>query len=265
MPDDHGLSGRIFKRIRGSLHDGPGMRTVIFFRGCPLRCLWCHNPESWDLETDPSRQRCECLSEAIDLSVQELTDYCLKDLPFYISTGGGVTFSGGEPLVQSRFLASVAEGLKQEGIHVAVDTSGDVSPEDIRLVIDHIDLWLFDIKSLEAKVYHSVTGGDLGRVLENLWFIDRTAHCRSILRYRLIPGINDTKSDAVALGELTRSLHRVQRIDVLPYHIYGIGKYRQLGIPYRSDILPESSMGQGEAELWVGHLEKETEVPVRLQ
>lgn len=264
MPDTRSIRARIFSLVRGSLHDGPGLRTVLFLKGCPLKCIWCHNPESQSFETSKGASLAECEKNVSDISVQQAVEYCLEDACFYTATNGGVTFSGGEPLYQPVFIAEVAKQLHQRGIHTALDTCGDVPKESIEVVMNHIDLWLYDIKILDGDEYEKKTFGNLSRVLDNLNFIDEASSVQIILRCPIIPGINDSEKHFRALGKIANSLTHVSGMTILPYHNYGIHKYQQLGKSYRFDLLPSCSVDSNQALRWQERIQSFTEVPVRL-
>ncbi|MDO9545716.1 MAG: glycyl-radical enzyme activating protein [Pelolinea sp.] len=279
---DIGLISRIQKY---STNDGPGIRNTVFFKGCPLRCQWCSNPEliraKPDLLFTPSkciscglcidvcthgalsfdegdtiivdREECAACGECVDvcpegafelvgveISVGDLTAELLKDEVFYQTSGGGVTFSGGEPLYQAGFVRQVAEGLKKAGIHTALDTAGDVSWCRFEEVLDVIDLVLYDIKVADRDLHQQLTGRDNDLILANAKMVSMKGipmHIRMVI----VPGINDSMDELSARMMLISELESVKQIDLLPYHRYGVGKYAQLGLDYQLEDLAEYS------------------------
>ena len=249
--------GKIFDIQHFSTGDGPGIRTTVFFKGCPLHCLWCHNPESQSVDTQvfytPSKcmgcRSCEkvcppgkdirhsiecaqvcptgCL-EAVgkDMTAQEVLDEVLKDKTFYDNSGGGVTLSGGEPLYQPDFAFDILAKAKQEGVHTAIETSGCGRTSDYIKLIPVTDLFLWDIKVMDEKRYQQLVGGTLQRVLDNL----RTLHrLGASLRLRImyIPGLQDQPEILSATQALLKELPGVP-YDVIPYHPYGNSKREKL-------------------------------------
>ncbi len=199
------------------LLDGPGIRTVVFMNGCPLRCLYCHNPEMWELkETNYSKE--------------ELITKILNYKPYY-KNNGGVTFSGGEPLLQTPFLLEVCQELKKENIHIALDTSG-VTNYDYEQLLEYIDLVIFDIKGIDNESYKNITGLDEKKSLEFL-NICQSKNIKMWLRQVIVPGINDNKDYIVRLKEFIKPLKNIEKIELLPYHSMAIKKYKELNIPYK--------------------------------
>ena len=276
---------------RYSTKDGPGIRSTVFFKGCPLVCLWCSNPELIRSEPDllynaekcvhcgtcisvcpqdalefdkdkliiVNRSRCNgcgacvdaCLEGALELvgrlmGVDETTAELLKDRVFYQTSGGGVTFSGGEPLWQSGFVARVAKQLKAEGIHTALDTAGDVKWCRFEEVLDHIDLVLYDLKTADSGLHRQLTGRENDLILANLRLLAKRGvplHIRLVV----VPGLNDDPAEFRVRMEFIRELASVRQVDILPYHRYGAGKYARLGLEYPLKDLPELDDSQAEA------------------
>ena len=233
----------IFDVQRASTHDGPGLRTTVFFKGCNLRCLWCHNPESWCAEPQMQfiKDRCTgcglcdegCLFGARTLvgrgmCAREVVDKVSIDAPFYASSGGGVTFSGGEPMLRAEFLADVLERCRDLGIHTAVDTAGDVPWALFEAVMPLVNLFLFDIKCDDEALHMKVTGVRNGRIKENL--LRLIAAGKSVtVRVPVIPGINDSGSELLAMAAFLREAHP-EKVELLPYHKLGARKYEMLGM-----------------------------------
>lgn len=215
----------IFEIEKFATHDGPGIRTVVFLKGCPLRCMWCHSPESWD----PSIQRYPDGTEIGRLmSVEDILGVVLRDKDFYDASGGGLTVSGGEPLFNWKFVAELLAQAKNVGLNTAVETSGYAPPTALEEVAKHADLWLYDIKGMNAARHREHTRMENAIILKNLRWLD--AHgARIVLRCPMIPGINDRDEDLVPLAELADDLGAVERIDIEPYIPYGIDKAHKLG------------------------------------
>jgi pyruvate formate lyase activating enzyme len=274
-----------------STKDGPGIRSTVFFKGCPLGCLWCSNPELIRPQPDLlySREKCarcgtciqvcpqgalsfgddgyilidrvkcdgcgdcveECPEGALELAgrfitVDEVVDDLLKDRVFYETSGGGVTFSGGEPLWQSGFVAQVAKRMKAEGIHTALDTAGDVTWCRFEEVLPFIDLVLYDIKLLDNDQHRRFTGRDNDLILANAQLL---AHQNVPMHLRLVmvPGINDNPDEIRARMKFVKELgDSVKQVDILLYHRYGAGKYPRLGLDYPLVGLPEHTDEQVE-------------------
>lgn len=217
----------IFNIQKFSIHDGPGIRTAVFFKGCPLRCKWCANPESQQSGVQPERK--EPLAGRL-YTLDEVVAVCLSDRDFYIESGGGVTLSGGEVLAQPAFAAGLLEKLREQGIHTALETTGFAPREVFDRVGAHADLLLYDLKHHDCQKHWEGTGAGNALILENL----RAAVGRGadiLLRIPVIPGYNDSPADALAFAELVRDMG-LQRVQLLPFHQFGQKKYETLGLPY---------------------------------
>lgn len=274
------LTGMIFNIMKYSIHDGPGIRTAVFFKGCPLNCLWCHNPEGQGfnqelmyrpdrclgcgrcLEICPSggvisiegkliffRDKCQACGEcskvchagvrelvAEMMSVSEVMAKIEKDLIFYDESGGGVTFSGGEALMQPDFLLEILKECRKKEIHTAVETCGFVKLDSLEMISNYVDLFLYDLKLFDSRKHQEVTGVPNELILANLrWLAEN--HPKVIVRVAIIPGINDDEESISKIGEFVASLKSVQDIHCLPYHKAGVEKYQRLGLEYRlSDL-----------------------------
>jgi pyruvate formate lyase activating enzyme len=220
------MEGIIFDIKRFAIHDGPGIRTTVFFKGCPLSCFWCHNPESRKpgLEEINSAKIDKVLKLGRKVSVSALKKELLADRVFYESSGGGVTFSGGEPSQQMDFLEAVLTVCKQEGIHTAVDTSAFVKESLLRRILPLTDLFLFDLKMMDPEKHKKYTGVSNDLILSNLkMLVNQKASLD--LRLPLIPGYNDSESDLLAMISFIKSLDGIGKIHLLPYHQTGRHKY----------------------------------------
>lgn len=202
------------------LVDGPGIRTVVFLSGCKLRCKYCHNPEMWKMGK-------------LNVTASELALKIIRNKPYFKRNNGGVTFSGGEPLLQSKFIIEVCKILKKEGIHVALDTSG-VGNGDYEEILKYVDLLLLDVKHVTRDGYKELTGYDMDEALR---FIDV---CNKMgkkiwIRQVIVPGIMDNDEYISMLAKFVSQIDNVERIDFLPYHKLGDEKYIKLGIenPYK--------------------------------
>ena len=207
------------------LVDGPGIRYVVFLQGCKLRCLFCHNPETWKME------------EKNMTTAEELIDK-IKRYKNYFGKEGGVTFSGGDPLCQPEFLLECLKQCKQEGIHTCLDTSGvgcnkELYPE----ILSYTDLVILDIKAVTPEAYKKMTGypmKDFSEFLELCQKLEKKLWLRQVI----VPGINDTEEYILELKKYIKNIKNVERVELLPYHLYGVEKYKKLGISYRLDGVP---------------------------
>ena len=255
------------------IHDGDGIRTTVFFKGCPLRCKWCHNPESFSMKPeilyDPTRCKnclrctslCEantavdgkhifnkdlctlcgkCDCDALELCGKEydmatLTEELLKDSLFFKASGGGVTFSGGEPLLQPTLCADLAKALKEQGVSVALDTCGCVPRENLEQVLPYVDQILFDIKAIDEQVHIACTGASNKQILENLRYID-TKNIPVEIRYPYVPTMNDGEAENIA--DFVKELKNLTLVRVLPYHDYAEAKYNRCDRPFTPFPVP---------------------------
>lgn len=225
------MEGIIFDIKRFAIHDGPGIRTSVFFKGCPLNCSWCHNPESrkFGIEMIRSGDPCDVLQLGYTIDENVLMNIILKDKVYYSHSGGGVTFTGGEPTAQIDFLASMLKQCKYLEIHTAVDTSGFVKKEALEKIIENTDLFLFDIKHMDDTIHRKVTGISNRQILDNLQYIDDN-NKEIFLRIPLIPGVNDSEAHISSICEYAVKLKNVSRVHLLPYHRTGKHKYQKFNI-----------------------------------
>ena len=220
--------GRIFEIREFTLHDGPGVRTTVFFKGCPLRCTWCHNPEGQSFDKEiMTRKDGESVQCGQDWEAEELAEELLKNADIMKQSGGGVTFSGGEPLSQAEFLLQIIPILKSRGVHLAVETSGYADVETYRSAIAEMDFVYQDLKLLDEAGFRHWTGGDLKIVLDNISWL-RKGGVPFVFRVPLIPGVNDSESSR----EEFRAFAGNDMIEYLPYNNAAGVKYRMLGREY---------------------------------
>ena len=216
--------GTVFRIQRFSIHDGPGIRTTVFLQGCPLRCRWCHNPEGI-----PPVESGRMSRDVSTFTSASLADEVEKDTPFFDRSGGGVTFSGGEPLLQPAFLAQTLEELRQREIHTCVDTSGFAPAETLEPIIPLCDTFLFDLKLIHEVEHREYTGVSVTPVLHSLELL--SARLADInIRIPLIPGITDTGKNIDGIIGFLVQLDTVRRVNILPFHGTGEGKYEKLGL-----------------------------------
>ena len=223
------MKGTIFSIEEFAVNDGPGIRTTVFLKGCPLRCAWCHNPEGWSPEPqwlDKKGRKELC---GYEISADDLARKVSRDRDLYRDSGGGVTFTGGEPLSQAEFLCEVMALLPS--IHKAVETSGYASPEVFGKVLAIVDLLLFDVKLADADSHRRFTGVDNSVILKNLATL-----CKSgkpfVARIPLIPGVNDTRENMEATARLLNGAKGLQRVELLRYHKTAGAKYPMAGLQY---------------------------------
>lgn len=211
----------------GSFVDGPGTRFVAFLSGCPLRCAYCHNPESW-------------AGVAQEMDSAKLLERIARSAAFLRAGGGGVTVSGGEPLAQAAFAIELLHGAHAMGLHTALDTSGYLGERLPDPAFGDIDLVLLDIKAWDRQVYRQLTGVDLGPTLAFARRLSRA--CRPMwVRFVLVPGVTDSADDLAGLARFVSSLSSVERVEIVPFHQMGRHKWRDLGLEYRLARTPEAS------------------------
>lgn len=211
------IKGSIASIESMGLLDGPGIRVVVFLQGCPLRCKYCHNPEMWETNKKTTL-----------MTPQELLDKVERFRP-YFKDDGGITFSGGEPLLQKDFLLAALKECKKRDIHTCLDTSGSVL--NCEEVLDYVDLVIFDIKAVDEGEYKELTGRDISTSLKFLKACQKKGK-KMWLRQVIVPGINDDEKHILALKEFISPLKNIERVELLPYHSMAEGKYRELGIKY---------------------------------
>lgn len=273
------MKAKIFDIQRGSFVDGPGIRTTIFFQVCNLRCIWCHNPESWEahaqlmyyasrcthcgfcrsfcgerailLDGAVDRSRCiacgkcalVCPNDARSLcgkeaQIEELAALCMKDRDFYASSGGGVTVSGGECMLQIQALTGLLTLLHQAGVNTAVDTAGNVPWESFEQILPVTDYFLYDIKCLSAPLHRRLTGADNARILDNYGRLISFCPEKVIVRVPVIPGANDVDDEMERVAGYLRA-HAPLKTEFLPYHRLGEGKAAALGTASFTAEMPD--------------------------
>ncbi len=213
--------------------DGPGIRYVVFMQGCPLRCAYCHNPDTWGI------------GKGQKMSVEEIIAGYNKNRSFYAN--GGITVTGGEPLVQVEFLVELFKKAKEDGIHTCIDTSGATyEPQNVSYVkkidelMQYCDMVMLDIKHINDVKHKWLTGFDNSNILAFAKYLEKKK-IPVWIRHVVVPGITDEKDSLIKLGEFVGSLKNVKALDVLPYHTMGEKKYESLGIPYRLSGVPQAS------------------------
>lgn len=267
--------GIIYNIQRFSLHDGPGIRTTVFLKGCPLRCAWCHNPESQSVKPQLSlfESRClrcgqcfalcpchrlvdgvhtvdfqactacgrfvdGCAAGALEIfgretSPEEAAEEALRDLPFYESSGGGVTLSGGEPTMQADFAAELLARIKAAGVHTALETCGHAPWASFGKLLPHLDMILYDVKQMDSEKHKAYTGADNHLILDNLCRLcGRDVQAEIVVRTPVIPGYNDQPQNFAALADFLKGMERIPRVELLPYNELAGSKYPRLGMTY---------------------------------
>lgn len=211
------IKGNIDSFETMGLVDGPGVRFVVFMQGCPLRCAYCHNPETW---SDKKK---------IEMTAEELVKKILKYKP-YFGDDGGVTFSGGEPLKQPEFLLEALKECKKHNLHTCLDTSG--YGENYEEILDYVDLVILDVKAIVPEKYKALTGQVMDKYNKFLETCQKK-NKKLWLRQVIVPGYNDTKEDILKLKDYIKNIKNVERVELLPYHSMAKEKYKNLGIKYR--------------------------------
>ena len=293
------MTGVLFDIEKFALHDGPGIRTTVFLKGCPLRCIWCHNPESQEVQPEISfipekcigcgkcvevcpagaihdgifdRSKCircgKCTKQCYvgaresigrEMSVEEVLAEVLKDKLFYDTSGGGMTISGGEPMFQFEFTLELLKQAKAAGLHTAMETCGFAPVECYLQAAPYVDLFLFDIKETDSDRHQKYTGVFMEPIHAGLFALDQ-AGAKTVLRCPIIPGLNDRNDHFYAIAALANQLKNVQTINILPYHSLGESKLKRLG-----KTALWTAPGFAEADTvakWVNAVQVRTTIPV---
>ena len=297
-------NGTVFNIQKFSVNDGPGIRTTVFLKGCPLRCVWCHNPESKlakpEIMYSPTKcigcRACEavcpkkchifsedkhifdrekcigcgecvkvCYTDALSLAgeiktVDEVIAEVMKDKVFYDNSGGGMTLSGGEPMMQFEFTLALLKAAKEKGLHTCMETCGFAKAEAFKEVAPYVDIFLFDYKITDSDTHKKYTGVDNELILNNLHILDEMG-CNTVLRCPIIPDINDNDEHLCAIAELGNSLKNVLEINIEPYHPLGKDKATMLGREYPLAHLTFPS--EESVKYWIDTVAAKTALTVR--
>lgn len=231
--------GRIFDIQRYSIHDGKGIRTIVFLKGCILRCRWCCNPESQEYKIQPMEVDGKQKIIGRDVTVEEVMEVVERDRGYYLRSGGGLTLSGGECLCQPKFTKALLMAAKRNGISTAIESMGGVPYEVIEEILPYLDTYLMDIKHTNPLKHEEFTGRRNELMLENAGKIAASGKTELVIRVPVIPGFNDTPEEIAAIAQFADKLDGVKKIHLLPYHRLGQDKYAGLHREYlMKDILP---------------------------
>jgi pyruvate formate lyase activating enzyme len=299
------MTGMVFDIQKFSIHDGPGIRTTVFLKGCPLRCLWCHNPESQEsgleISLIPSKcigcgycfkacplsnhvmeasgerifhrarcQRCgicaeKCYAGAIELigremSVEEVLADVEKDRPFYETSGGGMTLSGGEPLFQFDFTRALLREAKRRELHTCIETCGFAPFELLEQLVPFVDLFLYDCKETDPVRHREYTGVPREVIVENLVRLDRLG-AKTVLRCPIVPGLNARDDHLAGIAALANRLDNIREVHIMPYNPLGKSKHERFGkdSPMESGAFPDAGM----VDAWVAKVADLTRIPVK--
>lgn len=300
------IKGCVLDIQKFSIHDGPGIRTTVFLKGCPLKCLWCHNPESQDPTPEVffnpqfcigcgicknlcrhnchsfsesmhvyDRQNCircmscsnECPSDALKASGKYMTTgevmyEVMKDMDYYIESGGGLTISGGEPMMQPAFTGQLLHSAKNSGIHTCIETCGFTAFGNFEAVFDYINIFLYDYKETDPILHHKFTGVSNERIIENLTKLDNM-NASIILRCPIIPTLNDRDDHFEGIGRMANKLKNLMHIEIMPFHPYGSSKSVNIGKVYE---LKHIKAPDAEAvKCWAEKVKSYTDIEVRAQ
>ncbi len=233
------ITGRIFNIQRFSIHDGPGIRTIVFFKGCPMRCAWCCNPESQEYAIQTMTEKGKEKTVGRDVTVTEILPELLSDLPYYRRSGGGVTLSGGEILCQPEFAAALLCACKEAGLHTAVESAASLPYENVEKILPFLDLYLLDIKHTDGAKHKEFTGRDNALILENARKLGKSGVALTV-RTPVVPGFNDTAEEIGNIARFAKTIGAKEH-HLLPYHRLGSDKYAGLSRTYAlPELLPPS-------------------------
>ncbi len=298
------ITGQVFNIQKFSVNDGPGVRTTVFLKGCPLNCIWCHNPESKVLETqifyNPKKcvecKRCEgvcskkahcftedghffdrskcvrcgkciefCYADALEFigatkTVSEVLKEVLRDRLFYKNSGGGLTVSGGEPMMQFEFLYELLREAKKEGLHICLETCGFAKSENYKEILEYVDIFLYDYKETDPVLHKKFTSVSNNSIIDNLKMLDDNG-AKIILRCPIIPTLNDRADHFEGIAKISSSLKNIIEVDVEPYHPLVRGKSELLGEDYPLKKL-EFPIDDDISD-WIEQIQKNTKVMVK--
>jgi pyruvate formate lyase activating enzyme len=232
MNDILDITGRIFDIQRYSIHDGIGIRTIVFLKGCVLRCRWCCNPESQEYAIQTMMVNGKPKTIGRDVTVREVMETVRRDMPYYGRSDGGLTLSGGESLLQPEFAAALLQAAKEMGINTAMESMGCAGFDVIEKILPYLDTYLMDIKHMNPEKHKEFTGRENTLMVENAKKIAESGMTELIIRVPVIPGFNDTEKEILDIAAYADSLPGVEQIHLLPYHNFGEGKYEGLDRPY---------------------------------
>ena len=213
------LTGKLHSFESCGTVDGPGIRFIVFTQGCPLKCKYCHNPDTWDIKNAKYERD-------IEFTINEIKKY----KPFF-RNGGGLTITGGEPFVQLNYIEALLKRAKEEEIHTAVDTSGYIFNDRVKEILKYVDLVLLDIKSINPEVYRDLTGVELENTLKFAKYLD-SIRKPVWIRHVLVPGITDKKENLEKLADYVSKLKNVEKIELLPFHQLGTHKWEEMNLEY---------------------------------
>ncbi|MCR5108953.1 MAG: glycyl-radical enzyme activating protein [Lachnospiraceae bacterium] len=240
------VKGRIFDIQRYSIHDGIGIRTIVFLKGCALRCRWCCNPESQSFETETMVLAGRSRVYGREVTVGEVMQTVRRDMPYYSRSKGGLTLSGGESLLQPEFAAALLQAGKALGVNTAMESMGYAKYETIEKIMPYLDTYLMDIKHMDPMKHKEWCGKENTLMVENARRIAESGQVHLIIRVPVVPGFNDTKEELLAIARYADSLPGVDEIDILPYHNFAEDKYKGLGRDYPMGDAKRPSMEQME-------------------
>ena len=236
------IKGRVFDVQKYSIHDGPGIRTIVFLKGCVLRCRWCCNPESqeYDIQTMMVQGKPKVIGR--DVTVAEVMKTVEKDRQYYWRTGGGLTLSGGESLCQPEFATALLQAAQESGISTAMESMGCAKWETIEKLLPYLDQYLLDIKHMNPRKHKEFTGRSNELMIENAMKIAKSGMTELSIRVPVIPGFNDTEEEIRQIAAYTATLPNVKRMHLLPYHRLGQDKYTGLNREYlMGDVKPPTN------------------------
>lgn len=205
--------------------DGPGLRFIVFLQGCPLRCVYCHNPDTWNYSLGSEMDSDEIVKKA-------------KRFAPYFKNKGGVTLSGGDPLMQSEFCTEIFKKLKENKIHTALDTSGCIFNDNVKKLLEYTDLIILDIKHADSLKFKEITGYEIDNTLALMKYANEK-NISLWIRQVIVPGINDKIDDIEQLGDMIKPFHTIEKVELLPYHTMGVKKWIELGLEYKLENIQE--------------------------